>query len=177
MHVHPVKNSTDKGGLASARLLYMYIYLAYIISTFRNGMVCSRLLYSKLRNTKKYEPHLNLPPYLRVPLARLRTSIHGLKIETGRYTIPNPTSVEERLCDLCGVTEDEVHFLINCSMTDNKERSNLFSHCTSFLPSFRYKSSRHKFLFIMPCKDTITLSYLPLSVSCAFLSRASRFHK
>ena len=91
--------------------------------------------YRLFKNTLKYEPYLNLPPYLRVPLARLRTSAHGLKIETGRYTIPNPTPVEERLCDLCGVTEDEVHFLINCPMTDNKERSNLFGHCTSLLPS------------------------------------------
>ena len=132
--------------------------------------------YRLFKNTLKYEPYLNLPPYLRVPLARLRTSAHGLKIETGRYTIPNPTPVEERLCDLCGVTEDEVHFLINCPMTDNNERSNLFSHCTSLLPSFRYKSSRDKFLFIMSCKDSTTLSYLALSVSRAFLSRASRFH-
>ena len=147
----------------------------------RNGLLTasSKLrTYRLFKNTLKYEPYLNLPPYLRVPLARLRTSAHGLKIETGRYTIPNPTPVEERLslCDLCGVTEDEVHFLINCPMTDNKEISNLFSHCTSLLPSFRYKSSRDKFLFIMSCKDSTTLSYLALSVSSEFLSRASRFH-
>ena len=135
----------------------MYNYYSYsiIINKLRT--------YRLFKNTLKYEPYLNLPPYLRVPLARLRTSAHGLKIETGRYTIPIIlyTPVEERLCDLCGVTEDEVHFLINCPMTDNKERSNLFSHCTSLLPSFRYKSSRDKFLFIMSCKDSTTLSFWP----------------
>ena len=100
-----------------------------------------RLFVKRYKNTLKYEPYLNLPPYLRVPPACLRTSAHGLKIETGRYTIPNPTPVEERLCDLCGVTEDEVHFLINCPMTtDNKERFNLFNHCTSLLPSFKPRS-------------------------------------
>ena len=58
-----------------------------------NGLLAAS---SKLRtyrlflNTLKYEPYLNLPPCLRIPLARLRTSAHGLKIETGRYTIPNP---------------------------------------------------------------------------------------
>ncbi len=35
-----------------------------------------------------------------------------MKIETGRYTIPTPTPVEERVCDLCGVLEDEERFLI-----------------------------------------------------------------
>ncbi len=37
-----------------------------------------------------------------------------MKIETGRYAVPALIPVEERLCDLCGVIEDEEHFLMQC---------------------------------------------------------------
>jgi hypothetical protein len=38
--------------------------------------------------TEKYM-YLNLPPHLRVPTTRLRTSAHPLRIETGRYNLPS----------------------------------------------------------------------------------------
>jgi len=64
-------------------------------------MASSKLrMYRLFKNTLEYEPYLNLPPYLRAPLAHLRTSAHGLRIETGCYTILTPTLVEEKLCDL-----------------------------------------------------------------------------
>ena len=85
----------------------------YIIRVKINVYVCDSARQQCNELILKYEPCLNLPPYLRVPLARLRTSAHGLKIETGRYTIPNPTPVEERLC---GVTEDEVFKFFTASI-------------------------------------------------------------
>ena len=93
-----------------------------------------------------------LPPYLRVPLTRLRTSAHGLKIETGRYAVPTPTPTEERLCDLCGVIEDEIHFLVDCALLADTRTE--FSYCNTPLPSFRYKSSEDKFLYIMSSSDS-----------------------
>jgi len=47
----------------------------------------------------------------RQALCRLRTSSHSLKIEQGRYL--NITRAE-RKCDVCGVLEDEKHFLDDC---------------------------------------------------------------
>ena len=36
----------------------------------------------------KNESYLELPAYMRVPVARLRTSTNPLRIETGRYNLP-----------------------------------------------------------------------------------------
>ena len=75
---------------------------------------CSRLqFYSKI--TKRYE----LQSYLihitdinhRKALAKLRTSTHSLKIETGRH---KGISREDRICSTCDTIEDEFHFLNNC---------------------------------------------------------------
>ena len=133
-------------------------------------MASSKLrTYRLFKNTLEYEPYLNLPPYLRVPLACFRCSAHGLKIETGRYTVPTPTPVEEKQCDLCGVLEDEQHFLINCPLLS---RQKLFHHCSGSLPSFVHKSDSDKFIFIMSSKDLHLVSLLDQTIKQGFLSRA-----
>ena len=75
---------------------------------------CSRLdFYSQI--TEQY----TLQPYLvhiinlnhRKALAKLRTSAHSLKIESGRH---KGIKREHRLCDTCNVIEDEFHFLDKC---------------------------------------------------------------
>ena len=138
------------------------------------ALVVSRKLrmYRRFKNTLNYEPYLNLPPYLRVPLTRLRTSAHGLKIETGRYTVPIPTPIEERLCDVCEVIEDEIHFLVDCVMLGDI-RKELFSYCNTLLPSFRHKSSEDKFIYIMSSSDSHLLSLLANAVSQGLFSRTA----
>ena len=54
--------------------------------------------YKLFKTTFEREPYLNLPPHLRVPIAKLRISCHPLQIETGRYTLPNPIPCNERFC-------------------------------------------------------------------------------
>lgn len=51
-------------------------------------------------------------PKHRKALCRLRISAHDLKIERGRYT---NTPREDRKCTVCGVIEDELHFLDSCT--------------------------------------------------------------
>ena len=76
----------------------------------------------KLRTYKedfRREIYLTLPPYLRVPWTRLRINAHPLRIETGRYNLPAPLPVEERVCWFCTdkpTVEHEVHFLFNCNL-------------------------------------------------------------
>ncbi len=127
--------------------------------------------YRLFKNSWGYELYLNLPPNLRVPLARLRTSAHGLKIEIGRYTLPHPTPVEDRVCDFCDVLEDEVHFLIDCPVTNSSAKSSLFLRCASSDSSFMYRSSLDKFIFIMKLKDVNSLSLLATAVKTGFKSR------
>ena len=57
--------------------------------------------------------YLDPPPHLRVPVAKLRTSSHSLRIETDRYNLPVALPPDERTCLFCDddSIEDELHFL------------------------------------------------------------------
>ena len=46
----------------------------------------------------KRESYLELPSYMRVPVARLRTSAHALRIETGRYNLTVAIPADECFC-------------------------------------------------------------------------------
>ena len=52
----------------------------------------------------------------RISLCRLRLASHRLEIETGRWTKPIKTPLEARKCKLCGILEDEYHFVFECSL-------------------------------------------------------------
>jgi len=79
--------------------------------------------YKLVKEDFKRESYLELPPYMRVPVARLRTSTHSLRIETGRYNLPVPIPAEERYCWFCqnGSVEDEFHFLFDCKLYSTLE--------------------------------------------------------
>ena len=61
-------------------------------------------------NFQKYLTCVNIPKY-RIALSKLRLSSHRLNIEVGRW---NNTPVNERLCTICNVLEDEYHFIFEC---------------------------------------------------------------
>ena len=46
-------------------------------------------------------------------LTKLRIRWHDLRIESGRYTKPHKTPLEQRLCLVCNLNEveDEFHFI------------------------------------------------------------------
>ena len=77
---------------------------------------------SKLRfyNTIKpefgYEPYLNIyDANARKELSRIRASAHDLKLETGRYTKVNKTSVTDRACRFCcQPTENDAIQMLEC---------------------------------------------------------------
>ena len=61
---------------------------------------------------------VKIPIKCRIPLSKLRCSVHTLNIEIGRQ---DNTSYEIRLCYVCNahVEEDELHFIMNCYAYDN----------------------------------------------------------
>ena len=63
------------------------------------------LLVCKKKKKKKKGEH-------RKALCRLRISAHDLQIQRGRYA---NTAREDRKCRTCGVVEDELHFLNDCT--------------------------------------------------------------
>ena len=60
------------------------------------------------------EMYLDLPQHLRVLVAKLRTTSHSLRIETGRYNLPAALPPDERTCWFCDddSIEDELHLHI-----------------------------------------------------------------
>ena len=46
--------------------------------------------------------------------SRYRVSSHRLEIETGRWTRPNKTPLENRKYKQCNILEDELHFVLDC---------------------------------------------------------------
>ena len=67
--------------------------------------------------TYRTEPYLLVCTKLehRKALCRLRISAHDLQIERGRYA---NMAREDRKCRTCGVVEDELHFLNDCTRYD-----------------------------------------------------------
>ena len=52
-------------------------------------------------------------------LSRLRMSAHRLEVEMGRWVRPVRVEHDERKCRVCGILEDEYHFLIECPVYCN----------------------------------------------------------
>ena len=48
--------------------------------------------------------------------SRLRMSSHCLEIESGRWTRPNSTPLDDRKCSLYNVLKEEFHFVLECNM-------------------------------------------------------------
>ena len=79
----------------------------------------------KLKTYAKFKTTFTLENYLlsikcinsRILFTKLRISAHDLLIETGRYTKPKKTPVENRLCRFCKSNniEDEPRFILHCS--------------------------------------------------------------
>ena len=58
----------------------------------------------------------------RQAISKLRVSSHDLSIETGRHGA-NKTPLHQRLCSMCHVIEDELHFLVSCRIyTDERNK-------------------------------------------------------
>ena len=86
----------------------------------------SRLVfYSKIKQNYERDPFLNeIKNYdVKRTYYKFRTSNHSLYIETGRYCNPIVPR-ENRLCAFCNAneTEDEMHFLLKCSLYDDLRR-------------------------------------------------------
>ena len=115
------------------------------------------------------EAYLNLPPYLRVPITKLRTSAHPLRIETGRYALPTPLPVEQRTCWFCtNQVEDEPHFLIACKLYDNSNaRGVLFDRCSILNPAFSTMTDTDKMIFIFQSNDSNVFKHLGYYISYA----------
>ena len=58
-------------------------------------------------------------------MTKFRLSSHALFVERGRWNKPKLIPRNERLCEVCGVIEDEYHCLIDCPRYVNERRGRL----------------------------------------------------
>ena len=133
--------------------------------------------YKTFKDNFILEPYLHLPYHLRIPLSKFRVSAHTLQIEVGRYHLPHAIPEEERMCVFCGsgCIETELHFLLECSeYARMDERQQLLLHCEQLRSSFKYFSTRQKFLFIMSSTHPTLLYLLAKYVKAAFYHRRKK---
>ena len=80
---------------------------------------------------------------------RLRTSSHFLEIERGRYVNKNEC---DRLCAVCGVVENEFHFIMVCPVY-NDLRYEFLHKINNMFPFLQQYSLYEQFLFFMGFDD------------------------
>jgi hypothetical protein len=106
---------------------YLDIYNKKLESIDDKGKL---LLFKTLKTEYKLEFYLKYPDNaIRKLICQFRVSDHSLGIERGRnYKIPRHL----RLCEKCGVVDDEAHSFLYCTINDRLR--------TAFLDDFLYRS-------------------------------------
>ena len=100
----------------------------------------------------------------RTAVTRLRVPSHRLQIEAGRWSKPNSTPRNERLCRLCNKLEDEFHLLFECTLYNQlrQELIKLF---------YTRRCSMHKAVTLMQSSNTKILKNLSVYVYKCFQIR------
>ena len=134
----------------------------------------SRILkmYSDIKTCFKMENYLNSIREVkyRVALSRLRCSSHILEVERGRHTRPK-TPFENRLCPICNIPEDEVHFITQCNLY-KCDRKEMLDKIERKYPSTLTLKDIDLFKFLLQHQDPFVLNSLGKFTFRALKSRA-----
>ena len=124
--------------------------------------------YSLIRNDfyhRKYLDVVTSTEHMKA-LARLLTSSHRLRVETGRWDRPTPTFYTERKCLICNRNdiEDEFHFTLICPAYDTLRKKYLSKY-------FWFRPNMIKFQALMNSDCDKTIIALAKFVHSAFKQR------
>ena len=115
--------------------------------------------YRNLKFDFRMKPHLNLVTNYKYinAITKLRASSRTLEVERVRYTNPK-TPLNDRLFSLCGIIEDEAHFLVGCR-SYTRERQELFAKIINVFPQFEQMNDSDKFVFMpsYPAQNLLTI--------------------
>ena len=122
----------------------------------------------KLRTYKLFKRKFEFEIYLDIlpdrkqqkALTAFRISAHHLKMERGRYS---EQRLEDRLCNICNVLEDEIHFFCDCSKYTDL-RNKMFQNM-AVLNSHSFESKKEQFIKLMASTDDTILKSIGLFVS------------
>ena len=127
----------------------------YCTSSIRSNNCGNKLrTYSQFKREYKAETYVSdnsLSRPLRSALAKFRTGVTPLRIETGRFeSLPLP----QRVCFICSnVVENEMRVLLNCPLYDE-----LFLHAAEINDSFSILSDMDKMCFLLSNVDMVKFS-------------------
>ena len=104
-------------------------------------------------------------------MIKFRTSSHNLEIEKGRHSKPK-IAIEKRLCRVCSVIENEMHFLLHCKLYI-AGRENFLHNIKQLYPLFTQFSDEDKMVFLLSLSfnDPHTLSLTAKFIFHAFETR------
>ena len=111
-------------------LVIMKCFLFYLNKEFKDTFIqlwnselndSSRALFYRNISGFGFQPYLDVVQVkkFRTALSRLRLSSHRLEVEMGRWVRPVRVQYDERKCRVCGLLEDEFHFLLECTIYRN----------------------------------------------------------
>ena len=118
---------------------------------------------SKLRKYKEYKQDFKIESYItcisvrahRIALTKLRTSLHQLRIETGRYQKLKEADQKCLLCNSLEV-ESEIHFLTQCPFLE-KKRKTFYTFVSKIISDFNTLDMKSQFMKLMTCESEIIL--------------------
>ena len=105
----------------------------------------------------------------RQAISKLRTSSHDLTIEKARHCA-NRIDITQRLCPICGLIEDEIHFLVTCHLYSD-ERKILYQIIGLDGTLVQNSSPAEIFCHLMKLKDQYYLEKLGQFIYTSFKKR------
>lgn len=151
---------------------YKRNWLMEVTNTNRNPILRTYSLFKNEFGLEKYLGAFSDCRY-RIAMSKLRSSSHTLEIERGRYTKPK-TDVCRRLCSVCNVIEDELHFLIHCKLYE-EERLRFLGKVSAKIQNFHELSDVDKFISLMANKDNQIVSWTGKFIHTSFNIRSTFF--
>ena len=112
---------------------------------------------------QKYLAILKVEKY-RNSLCKLRVSAHRLEVETGRWTKPNRTPLDDRVCLICGVLEDEFHFMLECSLYNDERKKYIKRY-------YWQRPNMPKFIQLMSSENASVIKNIAIFIEKAFKIR------
>ena len=125
--------------------------------------------YALYKHSFEFEPYLKQISNARYrnALTKLRVSSHSLAIERGRHL---GTAIQERLCTVCNVIEDEKHFLFECC-TNEELRFIFNSRVSQLYPQYQYLDSDQKLVFLFKIENEQLITWVGKFVYNSFCLR------
>ena len=95
-------------------------------------------------------------------------SSHRLAIESGRWTRPNRTPINERICTHCRILGDEYHFVLECNIFIDLRKK--------YIPKYFRKRPSMFFIELLNTTNIKMLRNLSLYVYHAFQYRTEQLY-